>query len=239
MKKFSSLLLLMVPTFAGGIACGWWLKPPVPSDRAPAIRPTASLSKAQGPGSGTGKAESPSQSLDWSQQTSDQRKATIAQILRLPHPDQRLAEFITRLKTFDSDDVINAIAMIKAGDRQGMSFAQEWVMLVEHWGRIAGAKALGGSFEEFGGNASNVDWFRKSAIGGWAEQDPMAAVAWLDARPDQNDWLGCFVALSNGIGRTDPDLAAAILTGSLNPADTKATWARNESLKNLVVGIRV
>ena len=107
--------------------------------------------------------------------------------------------------------------------------------MVEQWGRLAGPEAMENAFDSLGIEHSDKDWFSKVAVRGWAEVDPQAAIAWINAHPDHSDWPGCVRSIASGVGERDPSLAAALLVKTLAGADAprQAAWVRQQVVQEL------
>jgi hypothetical protein len=237
--KLASLWIFAV--FGGGIILGWSLRSPGLAAAAALPAKDASSSKIETKGnSGTvTTTEDPEEAngkprlQPWSELGTEARQRALELIFRIPDPAERLAQFLVRVRSFDRDDVLQSIRMIKNMDRQGVLLEREWESLIAQWGRLGGASALESTFAEFGADEKSLDWFSTKALRGWAEKDPQGAIRWLNAHEGHSDWPGAFLSLANGVGSTDPNLAAAMISSSLRQNEGKDAWVRKEAIKKL------
>ena len=171
----------------------------------------------------------------WSQLPAQRRRATLRHILSLPDGSERMAHFIALLRGFDREDIGVAALAIREGDRRGLTYNEEWNALVAHWGRLAGREAVENAFDSFGIEQKDKDWFSKMALRGWAEADPQSAIGWINAHPDHTDWAGCVHSIANGVGISDPTLAAALMAKTLSGPDIPPTagWVRDRVAADL------
>lgn len=234
-------VLWILPVFGSGILVGLWLRPHSADDRAAPVttskgsnatqsdtaKPSAHLPESAGANSGRPELK------PWSSLTREQRSRALEQILHLPDAAERRAEFLVRVHEFDRADIQQAILLIKGGDKQGITYDHEWEDLIRQQGRVGGLTALESTLAEFGMKQDASDWFSKIAIGGWAEKEPQAAIDWLNAHESMNDWAGALGQLLEGIGRGNPDMAAAILTGSLSHSENGDRSVRKATIKKL------
>jgi hypothetical protein len=208
---------------------------------SPVIRPRASPVSAGAPGvprlTPTGARGAVSLNSDWPRLTGPERQSQLEHILKMANAEERLAEFLVRVRDFTAEDITAAIGLIKAGDREGLTFAREWELLVSHWGRLHGGDGFDSGMSAFQIKPEAQDWFTKGALKGWSEKDPQAAVAWLNDHPGHTDWPGCLNSVITGIGHTDPQQAAATLANSLPVSHPKDDWVREAALKSLTEGV--
>ncbi len=105
----------------------------------------------------------------------------------------------------------------------------EWKHLLQQWGRKLGAASIEDVQSRYA-NPQEQTWTLKKLLGGWAEADPAAATAWLNAHTDTNDWDGQLFEVLAGVGRNSVALGTQAALDSLPPGHS---WAKEETMKNL------
>ncbi|MDQ3621530.1 MAG: hypothetical protein M3463_03450 [Verrucomicrobiota bacterium] len=101
-------------------------------------------------------------------------------------------------------EVVNAFVIQTA--TEGRTHHEEWRLMLERVGEVAGAAALGNVLER-----TTPEIYRASMfMTGWAAGDPKRAVEWFQGQPPERQQL-LFSHLLSGLARSDPKQAFSLL----------------------------
>ncbi|RYD72025.1 MAG: hypothetical protein EOP84_23875 [Verrucomicrobiaceae bacterium] len=171
-----------------------------------------------------------SQSAEWSLGGGDRSEAQMTEQIRA-HTFELLAEpnRVTRMrKLCDMLDAVSASNWHEVVDAfeiqmktEGRHNNDNWDLVLERIGEVAGAAALGEALNpDKPVDRHRVIWLLK----GWLAADPNAGIAWFETQPEEvKGWLhGEFVT---GISRADPKRALELaVAGSKEKSPSSTPW---------------
>ncbi|MDQ3621460.1 MAG: hypothetical protein M3463_03100 [Verrucomicrobiota bacterium] len=192
-------------TFAlGYFASDSTAKDPIPTQPIP-VAPAASLKaetvQASSDESGLRRPDSPGAL------SAEQARVRTFELLAVPDRVERLrqlCDLLARVTPENWKDVIKAF-VIQTGT-EGRTHREEWRLMLERVGQVAGAEALRDALERKSPDVPRAFYF----IIGWAAADPTRAVEWFQAQPPDRQQL-LFSQLVTGVARSDPKQALSLL----------------------------
>ena len=146
--------------------------------------------------------------------TGDEARARTFQILAEPNRIARMRQLCDLLAHITRDNWREVKSAFSIQTREeGRWQPNEWRLMIERVGEVAGAEALAEAMEA--ANPSDQNRARDILIG-FAAGDPKAAVEWFQAQPAGTQQQ-FFNQLLSGLGRSDPSRALALLNDQPHP----------------------
>lgn len=131
--------------------------------------------------------------------------STLFSILRSPDPVVRMRKFGWLLDTLDARGIAKALEAFESLPH-GTDRTQEFNLLLYRFAQLDGGEAV-----EYAGELEQ-HWMQREALyhilSGWATEDPEAALAWAQAKGDDNPLL---LGVINGIAQTDVVWASSLV----------------------------
>jgi len=160
--------------------------------------------------------------------TPEQARARTFELLSLPDRFERMRQLCDLLRGVTTDnwrDIIDVFVRQTAST--GRRHPDEWRLTLARVGEIAGAAAV----EEMLASAKQWEQGRAPALlAGWAAGDPKAAQAWLASQdPERQKLLG--PGLVNGLARSEPDAALAVMQSFAGMRDTLVPQIMDETIQ--------
>lgn len=137
----------------------------------------------------------------------------FAKALNDPDPLKRMSALTGLLQSMGKDEAPTVAELFQelANKKDGRNLRNEYLLFLQAWGGLDGPAAV--AFAKRLGNHEEA----ATAMSGWANRDPGAAIAWLETRPpEESMWLASGIA--SGWALHDLD-GAAKWVETLPPSD--------------------